>query len=211
MGLVLFVLYSMLIEFSHAEGKAKEHSAGSSQVQTITEEALAKRLHFYQSFSQLKVNFKQVKILKDLKLKLHSEGRLQVIRPDQVIWEVIQPSKILVKLNQKVIEVTSGEGAGASTQKWKISDMPKEKDAKSLGSLIAWLQLDSHALSQQYQITSSRAQTFEFIPRDMSSSPFVKLNMTLAQGGHLKSLVIDETSGDEIQIDFGTPQLISKP
>jgi hypothetical protein len=119
----------------------------------------------------------------------------------------VKPSRVIVKLNQKVIEVIAGEGAEASIQKWKISDMPKDKDAKSLGSLIAWLQLDSRALSQQYLITSSGPNSFEFKPRDLSSSAFLKLDMTLAQNGHLKTLVIYESSGDEIHINFGTPQL----
>lgn len=173
----------------------------------VAEADLAKRLQFYQSISKLSVDFKQIKTLKELGVKLESEGKLELIRPSQVIWEIKKPSRVLIRFDQKQIRIESGEGKDVSIQVVKMEDIPKGRESKSIGGLMAWLQLDAHALSEQYIVTSSQAKKLMFSPKQKDNSVFKSIELTLSSTGHLEILHIWEGSGDEIEIQFSAPRI----
>lgn len=187
--------------------QVQNFSAAAGQ---LSEAELTEKLKFYRSIAQLEVPFTQIKILTSLKMRLKSEGLLKLTRPDQVVWEINKPSHLQVKLTEHEVRIESGAGEDLSVQTWKKEDMPKESPSGegSLHGLVAWLQLDAHLLSQQYQILSLGPRTFLFEPRENKQNAFKNLKMTLDSGGHLKILVIHENSGDEIQIQFGNPKVV---
>jgi outer membrane lipoprotein-sorting protein len=176
----------------------------------ISPEELSKRLQFYRSISSLKVDFKQLKTLNDLHVKLESQGHLKLVQPDQVIWEILKPSRVQIQLNKNELQIASGEGAERSVQTLKIDDMPEGKDSRSIAGLMAWLQLDAHVLSERYLVSSVGTSKLEFVPKDVKQSVFSRIEMSLSSSGHLESLHILETSGDEIDIRFGVPIIETK-
>jgi outer membrane lipoprotein-sorting protein len=173
----------------------------------VSEAELAKKLKLYASISTLSVSFKQTKTLKDLGMQLKSEGRLKLERPDKVTWEITQPSPVLVTLDKTQIQIRSGKGADAQTQTLKMGEASSDQPTQSLTGLIAWLNLDSKKLSEQYQVSETGKQLFHFEPKQKDTVPFQSLDMGLSPDGQLKRLAIHEISGDQLEIEFGKPQI----
>jgi hypothetical protein len=158
----------------------------------------------------LSVDFKQLKILKDLRVEIPSEGRLKLKGREQVIWEVTKPSLVRLTFDHKTIKIESGEGADYSVQTLKASDIPKGKESKNIAALEAWLQMDARALSKKYLVTSTGPSTLRFTSKELEKSSFRSVEMNLTSSGHLERLHIAEGSGDEIDIRFGTPTVAYK-
>lgn len=178
----------------------------------VTEKELADSLRMYQSIASLDVTFKQTKILKNLDLQLKSEGRLQIFRTQhRIIWQIFKPSPVVVQLDQKEIRIESGVGKDLQKQVFKISDAPSDKATQSIRSLVTWLNLDATALAEQYSIFALKTKAYRFIPKEKSISPFQGLDMYLAEDGQLNRLVMNELSGDSLDIEFGKPRLTQEP
>jgi len=173
----------------------------------ISETELAKRLKLYASISTLSVGFKQTKTLKDMGIQLKSEGRLRLERPDKITWEITQPSPLLVTLDKSEIRIRSGRGPDSRTQVLKMGDAGSDQPTQSLAGLIAWLNLDSKALVSQYQVLAVDKQSVHFEPKQKDSVPFESLDMSLGADGQLKHLVLHEISGDQLDIEFGKPEI----
>lgn len=174
--------------------------------QPLDREALRQRLKFYSQVNELETTFSQTKFLSDMGVELKSEGRFQLRRPQQVVWEIVKPGRVRIEMTRDEIVVTSGEGASQSKRVLKVSAIPDEKDIKSLKNLVSWLELDAQALSEEYSVFAVGKQAFRFVPKNAKLSAFKELEMTLANGGHLSRLVIHEPSGDRMDITFGTPR-----
>lgn len=182
-------------------------SLSSQAAVPLSEAELAKRLKFYASISTLSVGFKQIKTLKDLGMQLKSEGRLKLERPDKITWEITKPSPLVVNLDKNEIRIRSGVGADERVQTLKMSEASADQPTQSLTGLIAWLNLDSKALSEQYQVSATDKQSFHFEPKQKESVPFQSLDMSLGVDGQLKHLTLHELSGDSLEIEFGKPQI----
>ena len=176
----------------------------------ISEKVLKEKLKLYASISTLEVDFKQTKTLKDMNLQLKSEGHLKLQRPDHLVWEITRPSPVSVSLDRNEILIRTGKGQDAQTQSFKTTDAQSDQASQSLTGLITWLNLDSKALAEQYDIYATSQQTFRFKPKQKNSTPFESLEMEMGSGGQLKHLTIHELSGDLLDIEFGKPRLTSK-
>lgn len=175
----------------------------------VREAELADKLRFYASIASLEADFHQVKDLKDMGMRMKSEGRFRLEPPSgAVVWEVRKPAHVKVELDAKGIRITSGDGAQATIQTFRAEEMPKGGDAASLHDLVAWLKLDAHALAEQYEIARLPDDRFLFTPR--KPGPFRTMEMALAKDGHLKTLVLDEASGDRMTIAFEKPRVVRK-
>ena len=126
--------------------------------QAITQQELSQKLRLYESIHTLEVSFTQTKVIKDIDVKLTSEGRFKIIRPEKIIWEITKPSAVKVTLDKAEIRIESGAGAGQHVQVLKLGDSLPDKAAKSMTGLIAWLNLDSLKLYAQYFIFRAGAQ-----------------------------------------------------
>ncbi len=178
-----------------------------SAPQPVTEQELSQKLRLYRSIHTLEVSFTQKKVIKDIDVRLTSEGRFKIIRPEKIIWEITKPSPVKVTFDKAEIRIESGAGASQHSQVLKLGDSLPDKAAKSLAGLVAWLDLDAKKLHAQYVIFHAGAQAFRFEPRQKEGSPFKDLLMTLGGDGHLKQLAIQETSGDTLDIEFGVPKI----
>ena len=67
----------------------------------ISERELATKLKQYERMTALEAPFQQLKILKEMGITLKSEGRLTVVRPSHVVWEITKPSPVRVTLTRR--------------------------------------------------------------------------------------------------------------
>lgn len=164
---------------------------------------LKKALALYQSIEKLQARFHQTKTLKDLNVRLQSEGELTLAKPDTVIWDVRKPSPMKMELTAGEARLTTATG----TQTLKADAGPQAENMKNLS---AWLKLDADALAKNYSVEAAGKNAFRFKARDQKQSPFLGLDLTLAPDGHVQRLVLAERSGDEIDIKFDPPHVLKK-
>jgi outer membrane lipoprotein-sorting protein len=176
----------------------------------VSEQELAENLKLYASISHLEVGFKQTKTLKDMGIQLKSEGKLTLTRPDQVVWEIKSPGSVRISFNKSEIRIQSGKGADATTQVLKVGEASSDQAEKSMAGMMAWLNLDSKSLYDQYNIFAEGKHTFRFEPKQKSASPFSDLQMILGSDGQLNHLTIHELSGDVIDTEFDRPKIVKK-
>ncbi len=167
----------------------------------INESELAQVLEKYRDISSLESRFTQVKKLVDTNIKLKSEGRLKLNSPDTIVWQIDKPSKLVVTMKSKEIQIVSGEGVDQTTQTFKHGEnSTQEPFEKDLGALVTWLKFDPHALATEYQITKPSADTYAFEPKH--SMIFRHIEMKLANTGYAKQVTLTENSGDVLDISF---------
>src|SRR5262249_41697774 len=102
---------------------------------------LAQSLKRYQAIKTLTVSFHQTKWISDLNLSLKSEGSLTLERPKNVTWLIRKPSRVKAQFTGDEFLLESGSGRDRTVQRWKIRDIPSEKAAQGIHSLLAWLKL----------------------------------------------------------------------
>lgn len=171
----------------------------------IGEKELSEQLKFYQSVEQLTANFQQTKHLSEMNLDLKSEGHLSFKKPDQVIWEVVKPSPVTVRLSKENIEIKTA----SETHSYKVQEISQDHVAKGLGLLWPWLTFDAHALNEQYKMSKLSERNFLFEPKT-SGLPVTKIQASLTKDGRLDRLKLFENSGDWMEIQFGNPKIIRK-
>lgn len=173
----------------------------------IPERALAAKLEHYRRISDLRVTFRQVKWMKEMGIRLDSQGELALHRPDQVTWRISRPSPLLVRLGGGHIHIETGSGADRTVQDFPMANLPSDRGARALAGLVAWLRLDAHAIAAQYQVVELGPRSFRFSPRPGVECAFAGLELELSREGNLKRLAIDELSQDRLEIEFGKPIL----
>lgn len=185
-------------------------SAAAAETTSVTEAQLAEHLRLYSTIKTLEADFHQVKDLRELGMQMKSEGRLTLRRPDAVTWEVRKPARVKVELDPNGMRITSGEGKTATVQTFSTAQMGAsmsgDKDASSLRDLVAWLKLDAHALAEQYAIATTGGNRFFFTPK--KPGPIASMEMELAKAGHLSKLVLNESSGDRMTLEFSRPKIV---
>lgn len=147
------------------------------------------------------VPFKQVKMLKDLQLKLESEGFLKVHLPNKVEWKVTKPQPLELTLEENRITIRSD----GKVDKFDASE-GSVKDQKGFRDLLDWLRLDADGLLKNYKVTQLGPNRYKF----ESLNPGIgmkALTMSLGKSGHVSSLSFEELGGDEILISFGHPKV----
>jgi hypothetical protein len=169
---------------------------------TVSEQSLEKELKFYRDLNRLDVDFTQRKEIKSMDLKIESQGHLTLLRPEKiVIWEIKKPSPVKVTLTPTAITMESN----GDKQVFKQSEASSNEGAQGVAALMAWLNLDAHQLSSDYRITETGKETFLFEPTS-AKAPFKKVEMKLNRQT-LKRMVMEEISGDRLEITFGKPTL----
>jgi hypothetical protein len=171
------------------------------------DEELFQALHRYQHLNRLKVDFNEKKILKSIGTILDSTGRLSVTRnPKVIIWEILKPSPVRVKLSNDEMQITTAPGSKTEeTQILHAKDANARDGMESQAALSSWLNLDAKALGEEYTVTEQNKLSYVFTPK--KKSPFVKIQMKLSKAGYVDTLILEEASGDTMELKFGTPKL----
>ncbi len=167
----------------------------------VSEAKLEKALEKYRDIVTLESKFTQIKKLVDTEITLKSEGQLKVIAPDTIVWQIDKPSRIVVTLRTKEIQIESGEGSSKSIQKFKRNEKSKsEAFEKDIQALMMWLKFDPHALISDYKITQSSSEVFAFEPKHLMIFKHIELH--LASSGYVREMLLTENSGDTLDIFF---------
>lgn len=177
----------------------------AGQGKPISEQELAARLKHYRGIPDLRVGFRQIKWMGDMGIRIESRGELRLQRPDKVTWRVTKPSPLLVRLDGGHIHLEEGEGSDRRVEDFSTGALQGDRGARALAGMIAWLELDAHAIASRYEIREVGPRTFRFIPRS-GTDAFTGLELRLSPDGNLDRMVIDEASRDRLEIDFGRPR-----
>lgn len=175
-------------------------SAGASSAFDAV--ALKRVLSKYQSMSSLQVAFKQTKTLKDIQLKLESEGVLKVQLPNKVEWKITKPQPLEMMLDQETITLSSD----GKTSVFRMSE-GSTKDQRAFHAMLNWLRLDADALLKDYDVTELGKNRYRFAAKK-GDTGMKALIMTVNKNGHVETLTFEEIAGDEILIRFGAPKVV---
>ncbi|MGE4130723.1 MAG: outer membrane lipoprotein carrier protein LolA [Bdellovibrionales bacterium] len=166
----------------------------------LTRADLDQTLKKYQKVHTLEVDFKQVKELRDLDMKLVSTGHLTVRPPDFMKWEVVKPSPLIFTMEGEKIRL---QGKSESDE-IDLGSMSQDH-RRELSQLLSWLRFDVDAISAQYSIYKTGPADFRFEPK--SEGHFKKIEMKMNAQGHLRLVQFLEISGDTLRIEFERPQI----
>ncbi len=169
---------------------------------------LKTRLSYYAKLLSFEAEFQQVKYIKSMNVQLKSKGSIKVQKPNEVTWKIIDPSPITVHITDKNLEMTTGKGKDAKTEKVDLAQVPSA--LKNLTHMTTWLKLDPVELSANYRVFKKSEEDFVFKPRDLELSMFESLEMTLDPKGHLKTLILSEKSQDSLEIRFSKPKILKE-
>lgn len=158
----------------------------------------------YASVSELDVDFRQTKTIRGLKTPLKSTGHLKVRQPDLVEWTVLKPSYLQARMQGRKMTLTTGQGENQRTQ------AVPESETGSLSALVAWMRFDVEQLAKDYTVTELGSNWYSFVPQKPESAPLNKIDVELGPERKLKTLVLHEKSGDQIEIAFESPKVKNK-
>lgn len=196
----LFALcFAALVTASSSAGAAPQ-PVGEAELKTL--------LQKYEGVEEMKVDFDQVKTLKDIPTKLKSKGQLQLKAPDTLIWTLTKPSFLEFKLVKGDAQITTGHGESASVQKFSKAQMASSAQAKSLEGLTSWLKFDAAYIARTFKVTKNETGKLEFIPIKAQSSPFSKIELEFSKTQTVQHLTLHEPSGDLIELEFQTPSIL---
>jgi hypothetical protein len=169
----------------------------------VSVDDLKKALTLYHSISRLDVDFQQTKTLKDMDLKLKSEGHLTLSLPQRVEWKILKPTPLTVELEKDKITIHSGSG----TQVFSQAENPSAKDRESFQTLLTWLKLDAEEINRKYDVTLTGPGQYRFTSKNPDEPVMKSLEMKLSKAGHVQELRFHEASGDQVQIRFAKPKV----
>lgn len=167
---------------------------------------VAGKLALYESIATLRSRFRQTKLLKDVNLKLDSEGELTLVRPDKVTWAIRKPARMEVSLDGRTVTLTSAD----KSETYTLGENPDDTVSRGLMGLIAWLRVDVNALNAAYEFTQLEGGEYLCTPRESAGAPFRAMKLKIHDAGHVEKLVLDELSGDSLTIQFDKPVLTRK-
>lgn len=185
------------------------NQAAEPTSKTVPEAELKALFSRYSQLKSLSVDFQQIKTLKDIPTKLASQGHLDVVAPNSLIWTVTKPSFLEFKLVGGDAQITSGKGADANVQKFTKAQMASSAQAKSLDGIASWLKFDPTFLTKEYSVTKNADGSLNFTPHKLEESPFSSIQLSFAKEAFVKRLRLSEKSGDLIEIEFEKPVIVS--
>jgi len=120
--------------------------------------------------------FVQERTLGLFKSVVRSSGKLTLVRPDRLRWELFAPDEIVYWATPDVLAYRSRQGVGRAPA-------TTGRVATSMADLRAMLAGDFTGLRARYDVTeggTESAPTVEAVPKDATKAPFKKLTLELA-------------------------------
>lgn len=165
----------------------------------VGSQELSQLLVPYAQIQKISADFKQKKNLKDLKVELLSSGSMSFERPQNIRWTIQKPSPLEVTIDNEKISMTTQNGDKPVVI--PFSQIGKNQNTSGLSLMIPWLAGDAEQILKSFEVTKENDQTFLLVPRS-STSLFRQIQIKTAKSGWMEMLVLNETSGDSIEIQF---------
>lgn len=188
------VLFVCLCPIFFAVAHGREH------LPVVEKPELERLLTGYVKLQKLDSAFVQKKTIKELKLDLISHGRLVVEKPHSIVWTVVKPSFLEVKIDDKNIQMTTLKGTLRQTQTVSLSSIGSAQGAQGLSLLIPWLEMNTDAIFESYSIVQPVPLFLQLTPK--KESLFKQIELRLSKAGPVERLTFYEKNGDSIDITF---------
>lgn len=173
----------------------------------VSSEALSKDLARYRSLRGLEAEFRQTKTLQGMSLTLKSAGHFRLTRTGsdaEIEWVVKDPAYLKLRITPTALLMSENEGDAGKP----VVDNA-DATARILRPLYAWLSMDAARIAENYAIDDKGKNEFELTPKD-KSAPVKQLRIHLDARKLVDRVVLRETSGDELRIEFSGTKETSK-
>jgi outer membrane lipoprotein-sorting protein len=150
----------------------------------------------------LRASFRQTRTLGLLATSLRSQGKLMVVHPDRLRWELKAPDSVTYWVGPEGLAVRSAEGVK------KIRRSQAGRFATALFDLLHFVAGDMKPLQQRYRFkvqTNKQEIRLEAVPRDKrlrKQIAKVVLWLPRAELWRVRRIEIHESNGDSSKIDF---------
>jgi outer membrane lipoprotein-sorting protein len=165
------------------------------------DDALKEMAKARKDITTLKADFKQVRQIGLLASEVHSSGKMWLVRPDRLRWELAPPDAVIYWIGPEGIAVKTGDGVT------KIGKTAAGKLGAVLEDLLVLLGGDLAKLRKRYELSVERPEgklVLSARPKDAELKKQVALLRMTADSSlwRVESMVIEETSGDNSRITF---------
>jgi outer membrane lipoprotein-sorting protein len=156
----------------------------------------------------LQADFIQEKHLAMLKHTLTIKGKLAMIKPNKVMFNVSEPSKYVIRVDGE--EITQWD---EDTNKVQVMHVGNDPTFKNITEQIqAWFLGDYKVLEKSYDVylLSEKPLSLRFVPQPggMISKLVKNIEVTFGEDElHLDQLVVNETSGDSTTLKYSNTRL----
>ncbi|MBY0413894.1 MAG: outer membrane lipoprotein carrier protein LolA [Bdellovibrionales bacterium] len=162
-------------------------------------------LDIWKKYSKLKTltaDFSQTKELKSIGVKLKSKGSMNFNRPDYFEWQVNEPKNFVFIFKKDIITLLE-DGKVLRTADSANFD---KKMLDAISHLKAWLMIDQKFIGEHYEINKLSNDRYEFAPKGQTKM-FKNITIDLGTTYPIKKIILQEFSGDTIEIEFSKTKL----
>jgi outer membrane lipoprotein-sorting protein len=177
---------------------ARDHAAFAD-----TDEVLASVAKARATLKTLTAPFEQVRVIGLLAEPVKSKGELTLVRPDQLRWELFAPDDVVYWVSKDGVAYRPGKGQ-------KPAKVPKKGGFTAvLDDLLVFLGGDLGPLRSRYELVATEesdgsAKILATPKADELKKHLKKITMqTNPERWGIKSVAIDDASGDTTTITFG--------
>jgi outer membrane lipoprotein-sorting protein len=143
--------------------------------------------------------FTQERTIGLLATKITSTGKLALVRPDRLLWELDAPDSVSYWVGPEGLAYKGKEGHGRLPMTAKVA--PALEDLRTLlgGDLVK--------LRERYDLTElpvDKGLAFEAVPKDKAGARFARLSMVLAEDMvRPQKITLSEGGKERTEITFG--------
>jgi outer membrane lipoprotein-sorting protein len=177
-------------------------SGGAAAATDPVADAFARIAKARAGVKTLTATFKQKRVVGLLASEVDSTGKLALVRPDRLRWELEPPDQVIYWIGPEGIAMTTGDGVV------KIGKAAAGRFAAVLGDLLVMLGGDLDKLRVRYRIaaeTRDGRMHLRFEPKDEALAKQLRVLRLVAPSDRawaIERTEIEDANGDKSLIDF---------
>jgi hypothetical protein len=163
----------------------------------ITEASMDSRIKKFKKLKSLTANFKQVKLIKSIGIKVKSTGTLTINNPDFFSWNVKIPSLLRFEYRKTALMLFEN-----NKETMRVDTKSVNKDLIVMINFLKKLMvLDDHFISHNFKINKIKSNIYELVATSKIKI-FKKALLEFGKGAIINKAIITEMSNDEITLTF---------
>jgi outer membrane lipoprotein-sorting protein len=175
--------------------------AAEAQADAV-DDALARITKARESIQTLKASFEQTRVIGLLASEVKSKGRLTLVRPDRLRWDLFPPDEVTYWIGPEGLALRNADGVT------KIGKAAAGRFASVLGDLLVMLGGDMRTLRTRYAISvEEKGDTLSITARPSDEEVKKHISSLSMQakdrGAVVERIEIHEKNGDKSLIVFG--------
>jgi len=182
---------------------------GLAQKQADSTSELDILLSKYNGLGDFSAGFAQIKKLVALGMELKGRGQLKVFEDKSVIWEILEPAPMNIRIDSKEIVITTKVSGKEQKQVFSLTEgIAGNQIAMSVKPFLDLFSGSSSALHERFAITKS-GLGYSLTPKDQMPIKTLEL-IPDSSGTYVEQVLIHEKSGDSIAYLFTKPKSLAK-